>query len=92
MLVVTLGKPKQTSTTKARLARRVGWQYPPGVRVLGEYWLESVDPTLIVISEVDDPAALMRATADWDDHFDLTTTPAISADQGMALAEQMSAG
>ena len=89
MLVVTLGKPKQSSTTKDRLARRVGWQFPAGVRVIGEYWLQSTDPTLIVISEVDDPAALMAATADWDDHFDLTTTPAVSAEQGLKFSEQL---
>jgi hypothetical protein len=31
------------------------------VRVIGEYWLQSNDPTLIVISENEDVGSLMRA-------------------------------
>ncbi len=89
MLMVTLGKPKSTSTTKERLARRLDWNYPNGVRVLGEYWLQTADPTLIIISEVDDVGALLSASAQWDDHFDLTTVPATSAQDGLALARRM---
>jgi len=88
MLMVTLGRAKQSSTMKERLERRAGWQYPPGVRILGEYWLQTSDPTLVIISEVDDPLALMTATGQWDDHFDLTTTPAVSAEQGLKFAGQ----
>lgn len=91
MLMVTLGKPKPTSTTKDRLARRIGWSYPNSVKVIGEYWLQTADPTLVIISEVDDVAALLSASADWDDHFELTTVPATSAEQGLALARQMAA-
>ncbi len=90
MLFVTLGKPKPGSTTKQRVARRVGWKYPAGVRVLGEYWLLTEDPaTLIMISESDSVASVMNAIAEWDDVFDLTVVPAMTAEQGLELAKQM---
>ena len=92
MLFVTLGRPKQGSTMKQRLARRMDWKYPSGVKILGEYWLELADPTLLVVLETDDPGALMAARVAWDDHFDFTTVPAISADEGLEYARKLAAG
>jgi hypothetical protein len=43
MLFVTIGKAKATSTTKRRVARRLNWNYPAGMRMIGEYWLQSND-------------------------------------------------
>ena len=63
MLFVTIGKPKPTSTSKQRIARRVGWNYPTGARVLGEYWLMSTTPALILISESDDASSILSAIA-----------------------------
>jgi len=91
MLFVTIGKAKAASTTKQRVARRVNWKYPAGLKVVGEYWLQSNDPTLIAILETQDVGALMSAVADWDDAFDLTVLPAMTADQGLQLAKQMAA-
>jgi len=90
-LFVTIGKAKAASTTKQRVARRVNWKYPAGLKVVGEYWLQSNDPTLIAILETQDVGALMSAVADWDDAFDLTVLPAMTADQGLQLAKQMAA-
>jgi hypothetical protein len=89
MLFVTLGKAKATSTTKQRVARRLQWQYPAGIRVVGEYWLQSDDPTLLLITETDDIGAMMKGTAQWDDVFDLKVFPAVSAEQGLELAKDM---
>jgi hypothetical protein len=89
MLFVLLGKAKVGSTAKQRIARRVNWQYPAGIRVLGEYWLETEDPALIVIAEVDDVASIMMGTVDWDDVFHITVVPAVTAEQGLELAKQM---
>ena len=91
MLFVTLCKEK-SGTTKERVARRAQWQYPPGMKVLGEYWLQTPDPVVIVISEGDDIAPIMAATADWDDVFEMTVVPAVTAEQGLELARQMMAG
>ena len=90
MLFVIIGKPKPSSTSKQRIARRVGWNYPTGVRVLGEYWLMSTNPAaLILISESDDASSILSAIAEWDDVLDLTVVPAVTAEQGLELAKQM---
>jgi hypothetical protein len=89
MLFVTIGRAKLGMNE--RVPRRVNWQYPAGVQVVGEYWLLGGDPALIVIAEAD-PASLMAAIADWDDAFDFTVVPAITAEQGLELSKQMLAG
>lgn len=91
MLFVTIGKAKATSTTKQRVARRVDWKYPAGMRVIGEYWLLSEDPTLITIAEAENIGSVMRAIADWDDVFEFTVLPAMTAEEGLQLAKQLAA-
>ncbi len=94
MLFVCMGKFKAASTTKLRVARRVGWKYPAGMRVVAEYWLETSDPALpglIVIAEADDLTPMMRAIADWDDLMDLTVVPALTAEQGLEFAKNLAA-
>ncbi len=94
MLFVCIGKFKAASTTKQRVARRVSWKYPAGMRGLAEYWLETSEPTLpglIVIAEADDAAPMMSAIADWDDQMDLTVVPAMTAEQGLEFAKKLAA-
>ncbi len=91
MLFVSIGKAKEASTTKQRVARRVNWKYPAGMRVIGEYWLQGNDPTLITIVETESVAPIMSAVADWDDVFDFTVLPAVAADEGLQLAKKMAA-
>jgi hypothetical protein len=90
MLFVTLGVAR-ASTTKARVARRAQWQYPPGVKVIGEYWLMRPDPVLVIVSEADTPEPILAALADWDDLMDITVTPAVTAEQGLKAAAAMMA-
>jgi len=88
MLFVTLGSVR-AGTDRERIARRMGWSYPPGVKVVAEYWLQTDTPKLIVITEADDVALVMAATSQWDDVFSLTVVPAVTAEQGMAIAKQL---
>ena len=92
MLFVIMGKPKAGSTTKERVARRINWRYPEGIRVSAEYWLMTSEATLITVAETDDVSSIMKGIADWDDVFDLTVVPAMTAEQGLELARQMQAG
>jgi hypothetical protein len=87
MLFVALCKAKATSTAKERIARRVNWK--PHGRVVGEYWLQSNDPTVVTITETDDVATIMRSVVEWDDVFDITVYPAITAEQGLQFAKEM---
>jgi hypothetical protein len=92
MLFVILGRAKAGSTAKERIARRIGWEYPAGVRVVAEYWPLTTETAVISVAEADNVASIMAALVDWDDVFDLTVVPALTAEQGLELAKQMQAG
>jgi len=88
MLFVSLLKVK-SGTMKERIPRRVGWQYPDGMRMVAEYWLQTSDPAVITVAEADSVAPIMAAVAQWDDVFDITVVPAVTAEEGLQLAQQM---
>ena len=88
MLFVSLLKVK-SGTMKERMPRRAGWQYPDGMRMVAEYWLQTSDPAIITVAEADSIAPLMAAVAQWDDFFDITVIPAVTAEEGLQLALQM---
>ena len=92
MLFVIIGRAKAGSTGKQRIARRISWEYPAGIRVVAEYWPMTTDPAVISVAEADNIASIMGAIVDWDDVFDLTVVPAMTAEQGLELAKQMQAG
>jgi hypothetical protein len=87
MLFVIMDKAK-AGTARERIARRVHWQYPEEIRVAGECWLLTDEPKVITIAEADNVASIMRAMGDWDDVFELTAVPAMTAEQGLELARQ----
>jgi hypothetical protein len=91
MLFVALLKAT-ASTTQERTARRAQWQYPEGVKPVAEYWLQSADPTVVAIFEADSVAPIMATIADWGDVFDITVVPAVTAEEGLQLAQQMMQG
>jgi hypothetical protein len=76
---------------KELIERRLGWDYPEGIKVHAEYWLEGSVASAIAIIEADTYAQLLQLTSAWDDIVDVQIAPAISAADGMALAEAMSA-
>lgn len=92
MLFVIIGKPKAASTGKERISRRLSWDYPAGMRMVAEYWLMTTEAAVIAVTEADNVASIMKAIVDWDDVFDLTVVPAMTAEQGLELAKQMQAG
>jgi len=91
MLFVVVGKPKAASSGKERIARRMSWEYPAGMRVIAEYWPMSTEIAVITVAEADSVPSIMTAIVDWDDVFDLTVLPAMTAEQGLELAGQMRA-
>jgi hypothetical protein len=88
MLFVTIGKVR-AGTTKERVARRMQWSYPEGMRLIAEYWLQDCDAQLVVVAEADSIAPIMAATSAWDDVFNFTVTPAVTAEQGLEIAKRM---
>jgi hypothetical protein len=88
MLFVALGNVR-AGTTRERVGRRLQWNYPEGIRVIGEYWLQTPSPQIVSICEADSIASLMAATSAWDDVISWTVVPAVTAEEGMELARQM---
>ena len=88
MLLVSIAKVK-AGTESERLKRRAQWKYPEGMRVLAEYWPIGSEYAAITIAEVDDIAAAMASVVAWNDVFDLTITPAITAEEGLAVAQRL---
>jgi hypothetical protein len=83
LLRTSAGTPQETA------ARRLKWQYPQGVRVVAEYWLQTNDPAVIAVLEADSVAPLVALNVEWGDVFDITTVPAITAEEGLGLLRQM---
>jgi hypothetical protein len=90
MLFVALGKVR-AGTVQERTARRMEWQYPEGARVVAEYWLQVQDPNVITVFEAESIAPIMAATSPWDDVFDFTIVPAVSAEEGLEIARRFGA-
>ena len=88
MLFVALLKAKG-GTIESRIAHRAGWQYPEGVKPVAEYWLQTNDPDVISVFEADNIAQIMAITSEWGDEFEITVTPAITGEEGLALVQQM---
>jgi hypothetical protein len=93
MLFVIIGKAKAGSTGKERIARRMSWEYPAGMRVVAEYWpITTPEIAVISVAEADNVASVMATILDWDDVLDFTVVPAMTAEQGLELARQMQTG
>jgi hypothetical protein len=88
MLFVALLKARE-GTVKSRIAHRAGWQYPEGVKPVAEYWLQTGDPGVISVFEAESIEPIMAITTEWGDEFDITVVPAITGEEGLALAQQM---
>lgn len=71
----------------AALARRSQWSYPEGTSVRAEYW--TVNGQVISVYEADSYEAVWTLTAAWQDVFDITVTPAVSAEEGLRIGPKV---
>jgi len=69
----------------AALARRLGWQYPKGIKEIAEYWPASGSVQVVTIFSADDYPSMMEVVFEWDDVFDIDIHPAISAEEGLKI-------
>lgn len=67
------------------LIRRAQWSYPDNVTVVGEYWTASDDAAIVVVFEADDFASILDIGLTWGDGFQITTYPAITAEEGLRV-------
>ena len=92
MLFTALLKVREGSTTNERIIRRAQYSYPEGAKPVTEYWLQTTDPSLpnvVATYEADSVESTLALVADWDDHFHITVVPAITAEDGLKVVEQM---
>jgi hypothetical protein len=73
----------------AALMRRAGWQYPDGLKVIAEYWPLSGEYQVVTVFSAETIAPLMEIEFEWDDVFDMTVTPAVSADEGLRIGPEV---
>ncbi|MCW2647040.1 MAG: hypothetical protein QOF87_2859 [Pseudonocardiales bacterium] len=82
-------RAKPNLTFSVGVPRRMSWSYPDGLRVEAEYWPSTGDPAVFVVAQADDIAPLVSVIADWDDLFDITISPCLTAEEGLALGAQL---
>lgn len=92
MLFVALLTLRPGTTFQEGGARRVQWQYPEGVNVLGEYWLETDSPRVVSIMEAESMAPFGAIRMEWGDMFEIEVFPAVTAEEGMEMVRQTMSG
>ena len=92
MMFVALLKTRGNNTFQEGVARRMQWDYPEGVRVLGEYWLETESPRVVSVMEADGMEAFGQIRMHWNDMFEIGVFPAVTGERGMEMARQAMSG
>lgn len=88
-IIILRAKPNLSFATG--VPRRMNWSYPEGLRVEAEYWTATTDPAVVVVADADEMAPLVAVSAAWDDLFDITITPCMTAEEGLALGSRLAA-
>ncbi len=73
----------------AALRRRAAWQYPDGLKVVAEYWPMSGEYQVVSIFSAETIAPLMELDFEWNDVFDLSVSPALSAEEGLRVGPEV---
>ena len=73
----------------AALMRRAGWQVPDGLKVIAEYWPLSGEYQVVTVFSAETIAPIMEVEFEWDDVFDMTVTPAVSAEEGLRIGPEV---
>ena len=73
----------------AALMRRASWQYPDGVKVTTEYWPLSAVYQVVTVFAADSIAPIMEMVFEWNDVFEFSIFPAVSAEEGLRLGPEV---
>jgi hypothetical protein len=89
MMFVALLKARP-GTQQERIARRMSWQAPEvGAEAVGEYWLETADPACVAVIKAEMISQLWAIFTGWDDLFEISIYPAVTAEEGLELLKKM---
>jgi hypothetical protein len=73
----------------AALMRRAAWQYPDGVTMIAEYWPVSADYQVVTVFAAETIAPVMQIEFEWNDVFDISVFPAVSAEEGLRVGPEV---
>jgi len=83
-------RPSVSSADRdAALMRRAAWQYPEGIKPIAEYWPMAGDQQVVTIFTADSIAPIMDVEFEWNDVFDVTVYPTVSAEEGLRIGPDM---
>ena len=71
------------------LIRRSQWQYPEGIKSIGEYWTSSPSQTVVSIFEADSYEPIMEVGLVWGDVYDIITVPATTPEEGLQMGQRI---
>jgi hypothetical protein len=78
-----------TAEQDAALMRRASWQYPDGIRVISEYWPMSAEYQVVTAFAADSFPPIMEIVFEWNDVFDISIFPAVSAEEGLRVGPEV---
>ena len=73
----------------AALMRRAAWQYPAGLKVIAEYWPLSGEYQVVSLFSAESIEPLMELEFEWNDVFDISVSPALSAEEGLRVGPEV---
>lgn len=76
-------------TLNERAVRRMQWDYPEGIKPVAEFWLQTDDPSVISVVELDNVGLLTVLRMAWDDLFEIQAYPAVTAQEGLEMLRQL---
>jgi len=83
-------RPQVTAEERDRaLMRRAAWTYPEGIRPIAEYWPTADQVQVVTIFAADTFAPVMEILFEWNDVFDISISPAVSAEEGLRIGPEV---
>lgn len=71
------------------MSRRASWQYPDGVKVTTECWPLSGEYQVVTVFAADSFAPIMEIVFEWNDVFEISVFPAVSAEEGLRVGPEV---
>ena len=83
-------RPQVSAEERDRaLMRRAAWSYPEGIRPIAEYWPSADQVQVVTIFAAETFAPVMELEFEWNDVFDITICPAVSAEEGLRIGPEV---
>src|SRR3978361_2557470 len=83
-------RPQVSAEERDRaLLRRAAWVYPEGIRPIAEYWPVADHVQVVTIFAAETFAPVMEVEFEWNDVFDVSIFPAVSAEEGLRIGPEV---